>query len=127
MERQRSKRSHVSCQKPYEDLGSSEVICNLQSIPKSWFCLLVIDVREVECIVQFAVMQRNMVVGAMEPRDKPEKGSAHPIGKPFGEQPASVRSVGWAGKGQRLQLVCTACKLSKSIIKSKECQIHDPV
>lgn len=68
-----------------------------------------------------------MVVHALEPRGKLKQGPAHPLGKPFGEQTASVHSVGWAGKRQWLQLVCTTCKLSKSIIKSKKCQIHDPV
>ncbi|XP_062497770.1 uncharacterized protein LOC134175635 [Pezoporus occidentalis] len=79
VERQRSQRSHVSCQKLSEDLGSSEVIRNFQPILKSCFSLLVIDVREVECIVQFAVMQSNMVVGALEPRGKLEQGSAPPL------------------------------------------------
>lgn len=104
MERQRSQRSPVSCQKPYEDEDSPEVMCKLRLIPKSWFCLLVIDVREGECIVQFATIQPNMVVGALELCGKLRQGSAHPLGELFGEQTASVCSVGCAGKRQWLQL-----------------------
>lgn len=50
-----------------------------------------------------------------------------PPGEPFGEQAASVCSMGWAGERQRLQLVCPACKLSESILKSTKCQIHEPI
>lgn len=35
--------------------------------------------------------------------------------------------MGWAGETQCIPLVCTACKLSKSILKPKKCKIHVPI
>lgn len=40
---------------------------------------------------------------------------------------SEYRSVGRAGETRCVPSVCTACKLSKSILKSKKCKIQEPI